>query len=89
MISLNQFTDILADSLFSGNVGVAGIVIFAMTLAVVFMLLQRNVFASLLIAIPVAFIFSLLGVLATDMAVILIVICVLGLATVSKKALGD
>jgi len=34
-------------------------------------------------------VFSLMGVLSTDMAVILIVICVLGLATVSKKALGD
>lgn len=89
MITLNQFTDILADSLFGGNVGVAGIIIFTFTLAIIFMLMKRNTFASLVIAIPVAFVFTLLGVLATDMAVILIVICVLGLATVSKKTLGD
>ena len=66
MISLSEFTDILAGSLFDGDT-----------------------FASLLIAIPVAFVFSLMGVLSADMAVILIVICVLGLATVSKRALGD
>lgn len=89
MISLSEFTDILAGSLFDGDTNVAGIIIFTMVLATVFVLMRKNTFASLLIAIPIAFVFSLMGVLSADMAVILIVICVLGLATVSKKALGD
>lgn len=89
MISIDQFVDILGDSLFAGDIGTAGIVVFAVTLAVIFVVLKKNVFASLLTAIPTAFIFSALGVLSADMMVILIVVCVLGLATVSKKTLGD
>lgn len=89
MISISQFQDVLADALFAGNATVAGLVIFAITLAVIFVVLNQNIFASLVIAIPVAFIYSLLGVLGNDMLLLLIVICVLGLATVGKKTLGD
>lgn len=89
MITIDQFVDILADSLFSGDIGIAGIVVFAVTLAVIFMLMNKNIFGSLLIAIPVAFVYSAMGILSADMMVILIVVCVLGMATVSKKTLGD
>lgn len=89
MITLEDFQSILGDSLFGGDTTVAGLVIFIGTLAIIFALLNKNVFASLVIAIPTAFIFSLLGLLSTDMSLLLIVICVLGLAMVSKKTLGD
>lgn len=89
MITIGQFQDILAGSLFGGDVGIAGVVIFAVTLAVVFAIMKRNVFASLVIAIPIAFVYSALGVLSTDLMVIMIVVCVLGLAATSKKTLGD
>lgn len=89
MIDLNQFQDILADGLFSGNDVVAGLMIFIVTLAVIFVLLKQNIFASLVVAIPVAFVYSLLGLLGSDMLLLLIVICVLGLATVGKKTLGE
>lgn len=89
MITLDQFQDILAGSLFSGDLAIAGIVIFIVTLAVIFVLMKKNVFASLILTIPTAFVYTAMGVLSTDMLVILIVVCVLGLATVSKKTLGD
>lgn len=89
MIDLNQFQSILADGLFAGNLTVAGLVIFVTVLAVIFVLLNKNVFASLVIAIPVAFVFSLLGLLGGDILLLLIVICVLGLATVGKRTLGE
>ena len=89
MITIDQFQDILAGSLFGGDASIAGIVIFIVTLAVVFVLMKKNIFASLVLAIPVAFVYSAMGVLSTDMLVVLIVVCVLGLATVSKKTLGD
>lgn len=89
MIDLNQFQSILADGLFSGNTTVAGLIIFVVVLAVIFVLLNKNIFASLVIAIPVAFVFSLLGLLGGDMLLLLIVVSVLGLATVGKKTLGE
>lgn len=89
MITIDQFQSILGDSIFGGDATAAGLVIFAVTLAVIFVVLKKNIFASLLIAIPVAFIYSMLGVLSTDMMVIMIIVCVLGLAMVGKKTLGE
>lgn len=89
MITIDQFVGIVGQSLFGGDIGAAGVVIFAVTLAAIFMVMKKNVFASLLLAIPTAFVYTMLGVLSSDMMVILIVICVLGLATTSKRALGE
>lgn len=89
MISIEQFQEILAGSLFEGDAAVAGIVILAVTLLVLFAVFKKNHFASLLTAIPVTFVYSMLGVVSADMMIIMIVICVLGLATVSKKTLGE
>lgn len=89
MITIDQFQSILADGLFAGNEVVAGLVIFILTLAMIFVVLKSNIFASLVVAIPIAFVYSLLGILGSDMLLLLIVICVLGLATVGKKTLGE
>ena len=89
MITIDQFQDLLGTSLFGGDTVVAGIVIFAVTLAVIFVLMKSNLFGSLLIAIPVAFVYSLLGILSSDMMVIMIVVCVLGLTAVGKRTLGE
>lgn len=89
MITIDQFQDLLGTSLFGGDAVVAGIVIFAVTLAIIFVLMKNNLFGSLLIAIPVAFVYSLLGILSADMMVIMIVVCVLGLTAVGKKTLGE
>lgn len=89
MITIEQFQSLLGDSIFSGDAMVAGIVIFAVTLAVIFVILDKNVFASLLVAIPVAFVYSVLGVLSSDLMVIMIIVCVLGLVAVGKRTLGD
>lgn len=89
MITIDQFQDMLADSMFAGNGAVAGVVIFAVVMAVIFMLMKRNVFGSLAMTIPVAFVFTLLGILSVDLAMILIVICVLGLAMTAKRTIGE
>lgn len=89
MMTLDQFQDVLGDALFAGNTDVAGIVIFTVALALTFMVMKKNVFAALIISIPMAFVFMALGALSPDMMMILIVISVLGLATVSKKTLGE
>lgn len=89
MISLQQFQDILGDSFFSGDINVAGIVIFSVIMAVVFVVLQKNTFAALVISIPLALVFLTMGILTSDLAMILIVVSVLGLATVAKKTIGE
>lgn len=83
MIQLNELVDIVAINFFGGSVDQAGLIIFAFAMVGLFGL-TRNVFQSLIIALPVTFLFSMLGLLPTDMVVLLIIVVVLGLAVTSK-----
>ncbi len=89
MIQPNQFFEIIGASFFGGNTEIGGLVVFVIILALIFGF-TRNVFQTLVIALPVTFLFSGsgFGVLPTDLVLLLIVVIVLGLALSSKKALS-
>lgn len=80
MIGLVDFQRIIADGFFNGDMTIAGILMFATVLGILFMIFNKNVFTALLMALPVTLVFSLLGVLSSDMTILLIIITVLGLA---------
>ena len=80
MIGLVDIQKIIADSFLNGDMTIAGILMFSTVLAVLFMLFNRNVFIALILALPVTLVFSLMGVLSSDMTILLIIITVLGLA---------
>ena len=80
MIGLVDLQKIIADSFLNGDMTIAGILMFSTVLAVLFMLFNRNVFIALILALPVTLMFSLMGVLSSDMTILLIIITVLGLA---------
>lgn len=88
MIQPIQLFEIVGNSFFGGSIEIAGLVIYVALLAVVFGF-TRHVFQTLIIALPITFLFSASGwgVLPTDLVLILIVVIVLGLAMTSKKAL--
>lgn len=88
MISPNEFFEIIGASFFGGNTEIGGLVVYVILLGLIFGF-TRNVFQTMVIALPVTFLFSGsgFGVLPTDMVLLLIVVIVLGLALSSKKAL--
>ena len=88
MITVEQLTDIIADTFFSGSVTTAGIVLYILIMGAIFGF-TRNVFQTLIIALPVTFLFSPAGLalLPNDLVLLLTVVLVLGLALSSKKAL--
>lgn len=88
MLDLNDITQILANTFFSGNVDIAGMVIFTIALAVVFIFVRR-VFAALVISLPMAFIFSTLGIVSQELMILLVIVAVLGLAFTSRKIWSD
>lgn len=79
MISMFDFQELLSTAWFEGDLQIAGLAIFTVVLLLIFAL-TRKMNQSLLLAIPVILIFAALGVLNTDLVVLLIVITVLGLA---------
>lgn len=84
MIEFSDISQIVADSFFGGDLQLAGLVMFSMALAIMFSI-SKNAFATLVLAMPVTFVFSSMGLLADDMLIILIIVIVLGLAYTGRN----
>lgn len=83
MISLADFQEIMAAAFLDGNLGIAGIIIYAVVLMVLFGL-TRNTTQTLVISLPVTLIFSYLGILTNDVMILMILVTVLGLAFTTR-----
>lgn len=88
MLDLTDLTQIVANNFTGGNTEIAGMLIFTMCLAIVFVFVKKA-FAALVISLPMSFIFSTLGIVSQEMMVLLIIVAVLGLAFVSRNVWGD
>ena len=89
MISASDLQEAIANSLFSGDMMIAGIIMYVGVLALVFSIFYKSNHVALIISIPLTLVFSLLGILSTDAMVLMIVIAVLILAMGAKKTFGD
>ena len=79
---------ILGDVLFGGSSSIAGVVLFAIILAVLFAII-REPLPVVLLGIPVLAIFTLLGILDMDMVILLIIVVTVGLALIARKMWRD
>lgn len=89
MISAADFQELLANSMFSGDLAIAGIVMYVAVLAVIFSIFYKSYHVALIISIPLTLVFNLLEILPTEAMVLMIVIAVLILAMGAKKTFGD
>jgi hypothetical protein len=85
MITLQDIQNILGDQFFNGDLTLAGLGLFAIVIILVFVL-TKNVFQSLVVGLIVTGIFSYMGIITSDMMILLIIIIVLGLALTAKNA---
>ena len=83
MISLADFQEIMAAAFLDGNLGIAGIVIYAVVLMALFGLTRKTT-QTLVISLPVTLIFSYLGILTNDVMILMILVTVLGLAFTTR-----
>lgn len=88
MITLNDLQTIIAGSFFDGNSVIAGIMIYCAVLALVFCTTRKTTYA-LIIALPVTYVFSMLGILSNDVMILLIIVTVLGLAYTTRDVWKD
>lgn len=85
MITLQDIQNILGDQFFNGDLTLAGLGLFAIVIILVFVL-TKNVFQSLVVGLIITGIFSYMGIITSDMMILLIIIIVLGLALTAKNA---
>ena len=87
MITLQDIQNILGEQFFNGDLTLAGLGLFAIVIILVFVL-TKNVFQSLVVGLIVTGIFSYMGIITSDMMILLIIIIVLGLAMTAKNAVS-
>lgn len=89
MISVQQFQQLVAENLFGGDLAIAGLVMYAAVLAIVFAVTRDNYHVGIIVSIPLTLVFSLLGILSSEAMILLIVVAVLALALGAKKSIGE
>lgn len=87
MITLTDIQNMLGETFFNGDVSLAGLGLFAFAIVIIFVL-TKNVFQSLVIGLIVTGIFSYMGVITSDMMILLIIVIVLGLAMTARNAVS-
>lgn len=89
MITLTDLQELLGVSFFDGNEVIGGIVIYTVVLAIVFVLSNKNTTTALILSLPITLVFTTLGVLSSDMMILLIIVTVLGLAYTTRNIWRD
>ena len=84
MITINELVSIVGAEFFGGSNELAGLAIFSIVLGLLFAL-TRDVFQTLILSLPVTFIFSTFGFLPNDLVILLIIVAVLGLAMSARR----
>lgn len=79
--------EIIGDTFFGGDTTLAGIVTYSIIIMVILALTKRA-FVTLLISLPVTFVFSQMGVITQDLMILLIIVAVLGMAMTSRNMWG-
>lgn len=87
MLQFEDLQGLIADTLFNGDLTIAGLLMFAFIIGVLFALV-KNITAVLLITLPIILVFSSMGILSGDMVILLIIITVLGLAMSARSILS-
>jgi len=89
MLSFNDIRELIAESFFDGNLDVAGIIMYIAVLAIVIVISRGAVFYALLVGMAATLLFTVMGILSTEIAILLIVVSVLGLAYTSRGIWRD
>lgn len=85
MLSFEDIQNILSVSFFDGQSDLAGMVMYIGALGVVLALTKGNTFYALIIGMGVTMFFSTVGIISTELTILLIVVSVLGLAYTSRN----
>lgn len=86
--TLKDIMTSLADSLFGGDVTIAGAVIYTAMIALLFAFFGRkNIFVPFVILLPVTMISTLLGIVPTSLAILISLVSVIVVAAKGREAL--
>ena len=89
MMSFNDIQNLIADNFFDGSSDLAGLVMYIGVLVLVLAITGGKAFYALIIGMAVTLMFSVVGIISTEITVLLIIVSVLGLAYTSRSIWKD
>lgn len=85
MITLEQLTDIIGESFFNGDSGIAGMVVFTAVMLVFFAIFgKKSLIVPFALMLPITLIFTTLRIIPEALTILLIIVSVMGLAVTAK-----
>lgn len=84
MITANELQDIIGLEFFEGNLEIAGVIMYIAILALMFVFI-KNRGQAMILALPVTMVFSMMGILAADVTILLLIVIALALAFNAKR----
>lgn len=88
MMDITELLQIMGDTFFGGNAELAGVVVYSILIMVV-LALTRKAFITLVVSLPITFVFSELKIIPTELMILLIIVAVLGMAYTSRNIWKD
>ena len=89
MLSFDDIRNMIAVNFLDGNGDLAGLVMYLGAIGLILAVTRGNTFYALIIGMVVTMFFSAVGVISTELTVLLIIVSVLGLAYTSKGIWAD
>lgn len=78
-LNMTDIQDIIANGFFDGNATIAGLIMFSAVMLLILLLIKKTDVA-IVMMMPVSLIFGIMGILSTDLMVLLVAVAVLILA---------
>lgn len=85
MLSIQDIQTTIAEGFFGGSTEIAGLVIFAIAMLFIITFTKENILMTFLMMLPVTLIFSIMGIITTEMTVLLVLITMLGIGLTAKR----
>lgn len=89
MLSFEDIKTMIAVNFFDGNGDLAGIIMFMAVIGLILAVTKGNTFYALIMGMIASLFFSAVGIISTEITVLLIIVSVLGLAYTSKGIWAD
>lgn len=89
MVSVGDIQTMVAEGFLGGNLSMAGLIMYGMVLALIVAIVSRySMTAALISILPVTLIASMMGMIGSDMMILILIITILGLALYSRVSVS-
>lgn len=89
MIGVMDLQRIIADGFLDGNMTQAGLLMYAVVLGLIFAIVSKyNMTAALIAVLPVTIVASMMGILDSNLMVLVLIVDILGLALYSRVSVS-